>query len=245
MSSCMLKLLIIVYLTIGDHFANMDRIPKKRQIYREQVLPHAGGRIPDTAFETDRLFLNQLQKDGISVPDGVVPEQRNPQVYPFLSRPSRKVYRVALSSDGRFTPEEGRYRYHELPSIETTYLFPQIHGKKMDLTPQTIVLPVYKPLHIYNPLLNQVKFQSQDKSQYQNVIPLRTNKISTKSKSYQNFNIIHMPAVPKSGRVSRTGGKPYLPTYKRDQLFINNFNLNILKKIEAYDNDGIEHIMNY
>lgn len=53
---------------------------KKRQIYREQVLPHAGGKIPDTAFETDRLFLNRLQKEGISVPDGIVPEQRNPQV---------------------------------------------------------------------------------------------------------------------------------------------------------------------
>lgn len=44
------------------------------------MLPHAGGRIPDTAFETDRLFLNQLQKDGIAVPDGILPEQRNPQV---------------------------------------------------------------------------------------------------------------------------------------------------------------------
>uniref|UniRef100_A0A1A9UG19 Zasp-like motif domain-containing protein n=1 Tax=Glossina austeni TaxID=7395 RepID=A0A1A9UG19_GLOAU len=202
MSSCTVKLLLIVYLTMGDHCANMDRIPKKRQIYREQVLPHAGGRVPDTAFETERLFLNQLQKDGISVPDGVVPEQRNPQVYPFLSRPSRKVFRVALSSDGRFTPEEGRYRYHELPSIETTYLFPQIHGQKMDLTPQTVVLP--------------------------NVIPLRMNKIFTKSKSYQNFNIIHTPTIPKSARVSRTGGKPYLPTYKSDQPCTPEANKNLL-----------------
>lgn len=43
-------------------------------------MPHAGGKIPDTAFETDRLFLNRLQKEGIAVPDGIVPEQRNPQV---------------------------------------------------------------------------------------------------------------------------------------------------------------------
>lgn len=53
---------------------------QKRQIYREQVSPHIGGIIPDTAFETDRLALNRLQKEGIAVPDGVILEQRNPQV---------------------------------------------------------------------------------------------------------------------------------------------------------------------
>lgn len=53
---------------------------QKRQIYREQVLPHTGGKIPDTAFETDRLALNRLQKEGIAIPDGVILEQRNPKV---------------------------------------------------------------------------------------------------------------------------------------------------------------------
>lgn len=53
---------------------------QKRQIYREQVVPHAGGKIPDSAFDTDRLLLNRLQKDGFAVPDGVILEQRNPQV---------------------------------------------------------------------------------------------------------------------------------------------------------------------
>lgn len=53
---------------------------QKRQIYREQVQPHTGGKIPDAAFETDRLLLNRLQKEGIAVPDGVILEQRNPKV---------------------------------------------------------------------------------------------------------------------------------------------------------------------
>lgn len=39
-----------------------------------------GGKIPDTAFETDRLALNRLQKEGIAVPDGILLEQRSPQV---------------------------------------------------------------------------------------------------------------------------------------------------------------------
>lgn len=58
---------------------------KKRQIFREQVQPHTGGKIPDSAFETDRLILNRLQKEGIAVPDGIILEQRNPKVPIFFS----------------------------------------------------------------------------------------------------------------------------------------------------------------
>ncbi len=42
--------------------------------------PNLGGKIPDSAFHTDRLALNQLQKVGIAIPDGVILEQRNPEV---------------------------------------------------------------------------------------------------------------------------------------------------------------------
>lgn len=44
------------------------------------MLPHVGGKVPESAFETDRLALNRLQKEGIAIPDGVLLEQRNPQV---------------------------------------------------------------------------------------------------------------------------------------------------------------------
>ncbi|XP_061395597.1 uncharacterized protein LOC133331211 [Musca vetustissima] len=204
----------------STHGAALEHNPKKRQIYREQVLPHAGGRIPDTAFETDRLFLNQLQKDGIAVPDGILPEQRNQQVYPFFNRPSRKVFRIALSSDGRYIPQEGRYHYQELPSIDTTYLYPQIHGQKNTLSPDSVTLPVYSPFRIHNPLLNQVKFQPKDKSQFQNVSPFGGNKSLGKAKSYQNVNILNSPLSPITGKgsvvqhgVSGGGPKNYLPDY--------------------------------
>ncbi|XP_073840896.1 uncharacterized protein [Musca autumnalis] len=207
--------------TTSANGAALEHNPKKRQIYREQVLPHAGGRIPDTAFETDRLFLNQLQKDGIAVPDGILPEQRNPQVYPFFNRPSRKVFRIALSSDGRYIPQEGRYQYQELPSIDTTYLYPQIHGQRNTLSPEGVTLPVYSPFRIHNPLLNQVKFQPKDKSQFQNVSPLGGNKPLAKAKSYQNVNILNSPLSPLTGKagtlvqhgVSGGGSKNYLPDY--------------------------------
>ncbi|XP_058974408.1 uncharacterized protein LOC131800737 isoform X2 [Musca domestica] len=226
MLSYLFKLLAIITLlaaaATSTHGAAVEHNPKKRQIYREQVLPHAGGRIPDTAFETDRLFLNQLQKDGIAVPDGILPEQRNPQVYPFFNRPSRNVFRIALSSDGRYIPQEGRYHYQELPSIETTYLYPQIHGQKTTLSHDGVTLPVYSPFRIHNPLLNQVKFQPKDKSQFQNVSPFGGNKPLAKAKSYQNVNILNSPLTPLAGAkvslvqqqgVSGGGPKNYLPDY--------------------------------
>ncbi|KAM7357076.1 uncharacterized protein ACRADG_002574 isoform 2-T3 [Cochliomyia hominivorax] len=214
MYTFIIKFIIMISLTADVYCSSVDRNPKKRQIYREQVLPHAGGRIPDTAFETDRLFLNQLQKDGIAVPDGIVPETRNPQVYPFLNRPSRKVFRIALSSDGRYMPEEGRYHYQQLPSVETTYLYPQIHGHRGTLAPQTVELPVYRPFRIHNPLLNQVKFQPKDKVQFQNVNPtLNSGKAISNPKSYQNIQILNTPLAASFASKSSNYGKSYLPNF--------------------------------
>ncbi|XP_075163208.1 uncharacterized protein LOC142235839 [Haematobia irritans] len=231
MSTYWFKLLLaLAYVVATTNGTLLDRNPRKRQIYREQVLPHAGGRIPDTAFETDRLFLNQLQKDGIAVPDGILPEQRNPQVYPFFNRPSRKVYRIALSSDGRYTPQEGRYQYNQLPAIDTTYLFPQIHGQRTSLAPQSVPLPVYSPFRIHNPLLNQVNLQPKDKAQFQNVSPSSANKGLSKAKSYQNFNIFNSPLSPLIGKETPTGAsgdgsKNYLPdfSYSGQNHLFNNF----------------------
>ncbi|XP_067645111.1 uncharacterized protein [Eurosta solidaginis] len=177
----------------------LERNPKKRQIYREQVLPHAGGKIPDTAFESDRLFLNRLQKEGIAVPDGVVTEQRNPQVYQYYDKSPRLVFRIALSSDGRYTPVEGRYRHRNTPSIETTYLYPQIHGRLKDISPASkTAYPKYRPLQLPNSQLNQVRFQPKKKTQYLNITPNlnRPHSQTFKTQSYQNFNIFNKPIVP-------------------------------------------------
>lgn len=125
---------------------------QKRQIYREQVLPHAGGKIPDTAFDPDRLFLNRLQKEGIAVPDGRMLQPRLPkvnllvskgyvsifnlkeptiQVYPLPNRSHRKVLRISATADGRFVPIDEVYgdysAYRPNGDIETTYLHPQMN----------------------------------------------------------------------------------------------------------------------
>ncbi|XP_037810130.1 uncharacterized protein LOC119602603 [Lucilia sericata] len=251
MSASVIKFILMASLTAGVYCSSTDRNPKKRQIYREQVLPHAGGRIPDTAFETDRLFLNQLQKDGIAVPDGIVPEQRNPQVYPFFNRPSRKVFRIALSSDGRFTPEEGRFHNQELPSVETTYLYPQIHGHRGTLEPQTIELPVYSPFRVHNPLLNQVKFQPKDKAQFRNVNPgFSGSKSIGNPKSYQNVQLLNTPLSSTFTSKTSSYGKHYLPNYSTtssshlfnefDELF-NQFEIydGEIKKTNAFTNDHV------
>lgn len=71
----------------------------------------------------------------------------------------RTVYHIALSSDGRYTPREGRYHYRQVPTVETTYLYPQALGRPYVLVPPKHALPTYRQLQLHNPLLNQVKFQ--------------------------------------------------------------------------------------
>lgn len=58
------------------------------------MLPHKGGKIPDTAFHSDRLALNRLQKEGIAIPDGVILEQRNPKVLYTLERKVQKLIAI-------------------------------------------------------------------------------------------------------------------------------------------------------
>lgn len=41
------------------------------------MLPELGGKIPEEAFRTDRLALNRLNKEGITVPDGVILDARH------------------------------------------------------------------------------------------------------------------------------------------------------------------------
>ncbi|KAG4072138.1 hypothetical protein HA402_015637 [Bradysia odoriphaga] len=98
-------------------------VSKTIQLYREQVSPHLGGKIPDSAFHTDRLALNQLQKNGIAIPDGVILEQRNPEVYQYTHKTKRPVFKVAATNDRRHTPKEGRYKTAN--TFETTYAIPQ------------------------------------------------------------------------------------------------------------------------
>lgn len=126
---------------------------QKRQIYREQVLPHAGGKIPDSAFDTDRLALNRLQKDGIAVPDGVLLEQRNPHVFQYASKSRRPVYTVKQFSDQRFTAAAGQGTGPDgSKTVETTYSLPQIVHHTLTV-PRDPIEPVLQSIELPNPLL--------------------------------------------------------------------------------------------
>lgn len=67
---------------------------QKRQIFREQVLPALGGKIPEDAFRRDRLALNRLNKEGITIVDGVTLEARHADKHPTHERVQPEVIKV-------------------------------------------------------------------------------------------------------------------------------------------------------
>lgn len=86
------------------------------------------------------------------------------QVTQYHDKSPRVVFQIALSSDGRYIPAEGRYHHKSTPSIETTYLYPQIHGDLNDASLSKIAYPTYRQLQLHNSQLNQVKLQPKKKS---------------------------------------------------------------------------------
>ncbi|XP_063995672.1 uncharacterized protein LOC135173027 [Diachasmimorpha longicaudata] len=95
---------------------------QKRQIFREQVLPALGGKIPEEAFRTDRLALNRLNKEGITVVDGVILEARHADKHPTHDRVQAEVIKVYATIDNRYVPPEGRYHYDHPRTVDTTYI---------------------------------------------------------------------------------------------------------------------------
>ncbi|KAJ4428517.1 hypothetical protein ANN_24559 [Periplaneta americana] len=128
----------------------------KRQIFREQVLPHSGGKIPDDAFRADRLALNRLNKDGISVPDGIVLDARRRDKHPTLRHNSdleMSVIKVVLTPEGRYVAPEGRYHYPNPITVDSTYIIrPPIGNYKHELRqrPTLSRRPIPAPLELPN-----------------------------------------------------------------------------------------------
>uniref|UniRef100_A0A336MZL8 CSON003576 protein n=1 Tax=Culicoides sonorensis TaxID=179676 RepID=A0A336MZL8_CULSO len=133
----------MVIINNNHYYTEAGVIRKKRSLFREQVSPHLpGGKIPETAFNADRLILNRLQSDGIAVPDGIILEPRPYQVYPYEHRNVRETYKVQIQHGGH---------YIAMPLADSTYLVP-------------------KPLHYdikwvpsFKPLLAYVQFPTHDK----------------------------------------------------------------------------------
>lgn len=155
----------------------------------------------------------------------------------------RTVYHIALSSDGRYTPREGRYHYRQVPTVETTYLYPQAVGRQYVLVPPKHALPTYRQFQLHNPLLNQVKFQPK-KGEYRNLTPgclqqyiygcmctyvvpnfleltptVGKSHVSSASKaqSYQNVNLLHGPALTAFKKTSG-GSKTYVDSYGKTHV---------------------------
>lgn len=80
-------------------------LQQKRQLFRENVLPYFGGKIPDSAFQADRLALNVLNKEGISVPDGILFEARPKESFHQSQRNDPELYnsivKIIQTPDGR------------------------------------------------------------------------------------------------------------------------------------------------
>lgn len=94
---------------------HIKKFQLKRSLFREQVSPHLGGKIPETAFNADRLILNRLQTDGIAVPDGIILEPRQYQVWPYEHRNTKQTYQVKIENGGH---------YIAMPLADTTYSVP-------------------------------------------------------------------------------------------------------------------------
>ncbi|XP_055608172.1 uncharacterized protein LOC129755610 [Uranotaenia lowii] len=156
--------MMLISIVLSKHHGMAHKI-RKRQLFREQVLPHAGGKIPDSAFHTDRLALNRLQKDGIAVPDGILLEQRHHQVYPHPHRSARPTFLVAQTPDGRYTSPEGEFSHNSIATVDSTYVVPMPLEKHQGFLHQypvhhphphqqtssaTIAAPVIKELRIPN-----------------------------------------------------------------------------------------------
>jgi len=60
------------------------------------VLPALGGKIPEEAFRTDRLALNRLNKEGITIPNGVVLEAQHVHKHPYSDQRMPEIIKACL-----------------------------------------------------------------------------------------------------------------------------------------------------
>ncbi|XP_043279257.1 uncharacterized protein [Venturia canescens] len=122
MKSSNLRWIYLICIIEGISNQEITQKQHKRQIYREQVLPALGGKIPEEAFRTDRLALNRLNKQGITVIDGVLLEAREDGKHPDNVRSKPEIIQVYVTQDSRYVPPEGRAHNDRPKSVDTTYV---------------------------------------------------------------------------------------------------------------------------
>uniref|UniRef100_R4G5Q1 Putative chitin binding peritrophin-a domain protein n=1 Tax=Rhodnius prolixus TaxID=13249 RepID=R4G5Q1_RHOPR len=136
------KVLDFLLLNQGFESTKINKDMQKRQIFREQVLPHSGGKIPEEAFRSDRLALNRLNAQGIAVPDGILLESRRRESH-FPSHRNdpeidKSIIKLIQTPDGRYAPPEGRYPFNNV--IESTYII------RRPINALSILIPPQQPV---------------------------------------------------------------------------------------------------
>lgn len=118
----------------------------------------------------DRLAANRLSKVGISVPDGVLLEQRYQESHYNEHRNDldiqRSIIRLKQTPDGRFTPTEGRYPTFD-NEVESTYVI-----RSPVVENYNYILPAFRPnfagspvIQIPSKLTNNKIFREKNKQQ--------------------------------------------------------------------------------
>ncbi|GJQ81960.1 hypothetical protein Trydic_g20424 [Trypoxylus dichotomus] len=75
---CKFCLIVLVFANVTA--GNQLHIKYNRQLFRENLIPEFGGKVPEGAFNRDRLTLNRFNQNGIYSLDGGYVQQR-PLVY--------------------------------------------------------------------------------------------------------------------------------------------------------------------
>ncbi|KAK7081161.1 hypothetical protein SK128_026338 [Halocaridina rubra] len=91
---------LVVLQTIGITCSMDIPEPKKRQIYREGVLPSRGGVIPEGAFTRQRLKHNIHDSLGVEAPDGYLYLARETDIRPGRLDPEDERDILTLTHTG-------------------------------------------------------------------------------------------------------------------------------------------------
>ncbi|XP_017782262.1 PREDICTED: uncharacterized protein LOC108566745 [Nicrophorus vespilloides] len=116
---------------------------QKRQLFREQLLPHMGGKVPESAFWTDRLALNQLNARGIYSSTGIYLEHSHDKPNPENGHPGTQFMQVRVPDESRYVGSAGRHFYESIPSLDTTYVIRD--PVRMVIKPHTFRQSLYIP----------------------------------------------------------------------------------------------------
>ncbi|XP_060516219.1 uncharacterized protein LOC132695779 [Cylas formicarius] len=146
----------------------------KRAVFREQVTPELGGKIPDSAFLPERLYTNRLNKNGIYTNDGVYFQERYPDRDHSYKLYPPSTLKLEIERDNRHVSKPGRYSNSEI--IDTTYLVREpVRQKLIPQNLQTKDLPFF-PIHFFSIKNDLEHHRTVDKTSEETAVILENNR---------------------------------------------------------------------